>query len=411
MLRNVHRKLSGQALLNRKLIYVLGFMVFFWSLYDSTMAYVTPLLISENNFSNLMLGVIYSSSSVAGATFDFLICKIFKNAQFRRYFLIMFVICSIYPLLLWHASTFWFYVFVMGLWGIYFDFYSFGIFDFVSRHVKKEHYAHGFGFIQIFRTCAFIIGPLLLGFLIVEDVRWEIMAIGLALLSIAFMIFLFLLHRLKGIEPMREEKKQRRKNFLVELILWRKLGRRITPALLITFFILVIDAFFWTLGPLYSIEMGLGELSGLFIIAYTIPMIITGSIVGKLALRFKKFKLATVNLIVGSLVLATFMFWENPVAVIATIFISSFFTGISYPAINSIYTEYISEKPSEENEIEGLEDFSVNLGYVVGPVSAGFIAQYFGIQVAFSVLGCIGVLLGTVLFFRKPKVAKEVVER
>jgi hypothetical protein len=93
-------------------------MVLFWATYDGLMTYVTPLLMEEQNFSNSVIGLIIATSSITGALFDFLICKFFKNTDFRRVFMLMFALCFFYPLLLWQANIIWIFLFAMSVWGI-----------------------------------------------------------------------------------------------------------------------------------------------------------------------------------------------------------------------------------------------------------------------------------------------------
>ena len=69
---------------NQRCIYLLAFMLMFWTLFDSTITYVTPLIITERGFSDTMMGLIYASSSVIGAFFDFFICKLFKKIQMEN---------------------------------------------------------------------------------------------------------------------------------------------------------------------------------------------------------------------------------------------------------------------------------------------------------------------------------------
>jgi len=50
-----------------------------------------------------------------------------------------------------------------------------------------------------------------------------------------------------------------------------------------------------------------------------------------------------------------------------------------------------------------LEDFSANLGYIFGPILAGVLADLFGIQSAFGVLGLVGAALAVTLLIFGPK--------
>ena len=130
-----------------KIVFMFSLMVLFWTIFDDIMSYITPILIQENGFSMSMIGFIIGSSSITGALFDFLISKFFKNTNYKRMFLILFVICAVYPFLLWQAKALWFFLLVMAVWGIYFDLYGFGVFNFISRRSRKKDNSSYFGIV------------------------------------------------------------------------------------------------------------------------------------------------------------------------------------------------------------------------------------------------------------------------
>ena len=392
----------------RSPVFLFAFTVLFITIFDSAMQYVTPLIIQERGFSASMIGIILGISSIAGAFFDFIICKIFKNTDFRRVLLVMFAICFIYPLLLWQAKTVWFFIFVMAVWGIYFDLYGFGIFNFISRYTKKEEHSLGFGLVEISKSVGDIIGPFVIGFVIVSNVDWKSFSMSWVFLGIGFLLFLVLTFFVKKKAKIDTENlyQPRRKSFFIELHLWKKIGKIMSPVLVLTFYLFFIEAFFWTLGPLYAESSNLKQFGGLFLSAYAIPAIITGLFISPLTKKFGKKKIAFVGLLLGSLVLSLFFTAPNSILAIILVFIASCFISLSLPAINAVYAGYISESPQVEGEIESLEDFSFNIGYVLGPILAGVLADFFNIPAAFGILGILGMILATVLLMIAPKHVK-----
>lgn len=399
------KRLSLKNYGQRGPIYLFSLVIFFWTIFDTIMTYITPLLIERNGFSNTLIGLIIGSSSIAGGLFDFIICKVFKNTHFRRVFLIMFALCFIYPILLWQAKTFWFFIFVMAVWGIYFDLYGFGAFDFIGRHTKKAAHAASFGLIQMFRALADIIAPLIIGLIIVVSIDWRTIAFGWLFLAIGFILFVILLvlmrkhPTMKGaiIEPVR------RKNLFIELHLWRKLGTLMMPVLFMTFYLFFIEAFFWTLAPLYAEDIAIKHFGGLFLAAYTLPALIVGWFISPLTKHFGKKRIALLGLLIGSLILSSFYYLSNPIIAIVAVFIASCFISMALPAIDAAYTDYISEAPQVEGEIESLEDFAFNMGYVVGPILAGVLADILSMAGAFSMLGLFGVILAIILLIITPR--------
>ncbi|MCX6713204.1 MAG: hypothetical protein NTY66_03300, partial [Candidatus Vogelbacteria bacterium] len=56
-----------------------------------------------------------------------------------------------------------------------------------------------------------------------------------------------------------------------------------------------------------------------------------------------------------------------------------------------------------EGEIAGLGDFAFNLGYIFGPISAGFLADWLGMNISFTLVGVLGVIISLVLLTWSPK--------
>jgi len=404
MFRHMLAKFNVDKNNRRPLMYSLALMVLFFTMFDATMLYMTPLLLSEHNFSKTILGLIIASSSFCGAIFDFLMCKLFKRANFRRFFMLMFIVCAFYPFVLWGANSVLFFVFAMALWGIYFDLLGVGTFDFIGKYVEKRDSATSFGLLQIFRAIAFVLTPIAIGILI--DGTQNIYAIYFSLVALvmAFIFFMQLVLQTRKVGPISQEKiAKRRHNLLIEWHLWRKLSKSILPVLLVTLYIFVIESAFWTLAPIFTQSAGFEQYGGLFLTAYTLPALLVGARIGQITKRFGKKRTAMYAMLIGSLVLSSFALMPSELLFCLTIFIASFFIAIALPSINSVYTDFIEEKPIVENEIESLEDFSFNLGYVIGPIMAGLLSDLFSIPLAFSFLGALGVIISLIIISIVPK--------
>lgn len=392
-----HLKISHRAL------YQLALVVLFWTIFDDIMSYLAPLIMTQRGLSDSMMGIIYSSSSVAGALFDYVMSRWVKRTTFRRILLVMFALCALYPLLLWQAKTIWLMVFAMVWWGVYFDLYSYAAFDFVGRYEQEEKHAASFGVLQVFRALGGILAPLLVGLVVLDRVDFKPFALAWVFLGIgAIFLVLLLLHRQRAVIHRQLEPRPPRRSFH-ELAIWRKVGRTLFPVLSLTFFLYVMEAFFWTLAPLYSEQLKLRTFGGLLLAAYTLPAIFVGWYVGRLTKRWGKKRTAFIALMLGSGIVALFGVIHTPYLLVGAAFIASCFISLSQPSIEGAYANYVAETPDAEREIEALQDFMVNLGYVVGPLIAGFLAQAIRIPAAFSALGVIGVVVALVLLKFTPR--------
>ncbi|KKQ26990.1 MAG: Blt protein [Candidatus Magasanikbacteria bacterium GW2011_GWC2_37_14] len=392
---------------NHKIIYTLSLMMLFWCIYDGIITFITPIYIVQSGMSGTLMGIIVGTSSIAGALFDFIACRIFKNMFFRRVFLIMFGICLFYPLYLYEAKSFWAFIIGMAVWGVYYDLKNFGIFDIVGRFTKPAEHSSSFGVIQVFVNLGYLLSPIIAGFIVGEMVDWKPFFVSWIFLLVSgiFLIMLFFLTRQqKNSVPMACNENCKRINFLNEIHLWKKIGHLILPVLLLTLLLNLIDAFFWTVGPILAESFeGMHQFAGFFMTAYSLPTLLVGWFVGSITTKYGKKKTAMLSLLIGSLILSSLYFFQGPLQIIGVIFLASIFISLSWPAINGVYADYISETEKLENEINGLEDFFTNVGYVIGPMIAGILVDLIGNTLTFSVLGIFVAVCAFVLLLVTPK--------
>jgi len=172
----------------------------------------------------------------------------------------------------------------------------------------------------------------------------------------------------------------------------------------------ITDAFFWTIGPLIAENGTFGRFGGLLMAAYSFPSLVIGWFVGSIAVRFGKKRTALYSFFLGSCFLSLFAFLTNPMDIILLVSLSSMCIGLSYPALNGAYADYISETQNYEKEIQSIIDLFYNIGWMLGPMIAGILAQVFGNSQSFSILGIFCVSICLLLIFKMPKSIRLEVE-
>lgn len=377
-------------------------MMLFWTLSEGMVSFIVPLRIAEAGFSDTMLGIIIGTSSIAGALFDLVACRVFKNTFYKRIFGLMFILCLIFPLILMQATTLVAFVIGMAVWGIYWDLRNIGNFDYIARTTEKEGSVHAFGLVQVFQSIGWILGPILVGFLAGEAVGWEpFAAIYIFLgLGIVFYVLLCLWKGNSKQKPELDELEPCRRGSWSEARMMGLLAFALFPALFGIFFINFVDSFFWSIGPLFAEELGLGVFAGLFMTAWSLPAILLGWQAGKVALKFGKERVAYGAQFLAVLCLIPiFLVSTIGIAVIALIFVAASFTALAIPAYQSMFTDYIQERKDLAKEIEGLEDLYTNLGYVFGPMLAGLSADLLGYGQTFSLLGIVVGVAAALLYW------------
>jgi MFS family permease len=386
-------------------LYVVSVMLLFWSVVEGMISFISPIVVVQAGLSKTMMGFVLSSSSVAGALFDFLLSKYLQNTHFRRVFLLMFIVTAAQPLILWQAKTVPIFIIAMSMWGIFYDFMSFATFDFVGRKTEEGEHCSAFGVISIFRSVGYLIAPLIAGLVITELVDWKIYTLEWVFLALAYIFYLLLIVMIKKDKnEYITVKVHKPLRLLSELSLWTKVGKLILPVLIFSVLLFTIDNFIWTIGPLLSEGyQNIRPFGGILLTLYTIPTFFVGWFVGSITNKFGKKKSGMIALLAGSMVLACFALVQSAWLILGIIFVSSTLISFSWPAMRGTYADYISESPKFEKEITALEDFAGNIGYIIGPIFAGALADVLGNAQAFSALGIICVLVSLVLLKVTPR--------
>jgi MFS family permease len=149
-----------------------------------------------------------------------------------------------------------------------------------------------------------------------------------------------------------------------------------------------------------------GSASGLFVMVYSLPIIIVGWFLGNITKTFGKKRTGFVSFIIGALIFSFIYRVSNTWEILAITFIASIFISLSWPAISGAMADYIDEKRGWESEIEGMGDLYANLGYVIGPMLAGFMSDKIGTSLAFSSMAIILAALTLILMNLTPRKIK-----
>lgn len=382
-----------------------GLMILFWAIFDSIISYITPIVLNNKGISQTEIGLIISISSIAAMFFDLFIGRYFKKLNFKVFYLLMFLSCFIYPIILLKSKTLLLYIFVMILWGFYYTLYQFGLFDVIFLKTTKTKYVHSFSLLSFFKSLGYFVGPFLIGLLIIEITNFNLLPVVWSILFISLIFFIFfLLFEKKEQKKIVQEPKEQSKNFLSEFVLWFKIAKFIIPVLIFTALINCVDAFFWTIGPIFSEKIAkINPIGNFFVSFYMLPPIIIFLFIEPITKIFGKKKTSYFSLLLSSVLFLSFGLIKSPFLLIIIVFFSSVLNAIAWPTINGVYADYISEAEAFEKEIIGLEDFFANLGYIIGPIFAGLFADYLDEQKAFSLIGFINIIVILFLIKITPK--------
>ena len=179
----------------------------------------------------------------------------------------------------------------------------------------------------------------------------------------------------------------------------KNINKKMYFYLFLAFFDGVITMFKFVFLPLFAltIDLNLSQVA-LFMVVMYIPFIFS-YFFSEVAGRTRKKNVIATGLFIGaaSYVLLSFVVDQSWVVVLATM--TSLSLAIIRPAYNGVITHLAPRRML--GEITGLNNLLVRLGYIVGPIFSGLIADAYGIQVAFFAIAIFAFGLGIITILMK----------
>ncbi len=179
----------------------------------------------------------------------------------------------------------------------------------------------------------------------------------------------------------------------------RNMDKRSAFCLLLSFFDGVIIMFSFIFIPLLAISLNLGLRSVALLMAVMYLPFIFSFFISEVTDRLKRMDVIAIGLFIGGLsfVLMSFIVHELWIAVLATM--KSVSLAIIRPTYNGVLTRLTPRKML--GEMTGINNVAMRLGFIVGPVASGFIADRYSIQVAFFAIAVFAFTLAAItLSFR-----------
>lgn len=384
-------------------------IIFFLEMADSIMAYVAPIFLENGVQNSFYMGIILSSSSVAGLLCDAIFPSIFRAKKHLFFLWNTVILALLFPaIFLFFPHAVPEFLIAMAIWGIYYEFLVFSKAYFIEAFIRMDRHAMAWGILNTFRSLTMVVSPLAVPLLLDQGTTLPLMVTFSFLIASLVGIVLFNTFFPQKERPVVKEVVVKKTSALKELIIWRHLIVRIWPIFLFTMVLYVLEATFFSVGILASEELRqISWFGSLLIPAYVVPSLFTGFFVQKLGSRIGKKRVAFVCGAVGGILLSLTMFLTvTPLILIAVIFVSSIFTSIAYPAILAVTQDYITRLGEFGGEMVGLQNAAASVGYIVGPMLAGWAAMEFGNMQAVAGIGLLLVLVAVINLIFVPRKVK-----
>ncbi len=385
---------------SKKSLYTMAMMVLFFVIFDGIIMYLAPIVMQNAGVSLGTIGLILGLSSVAGMCFDVILLRLLERTSYRVIFIYMFLAALTVPYFLFGGTTITFYLLAMAAWGLYYNLYFIGSLDFIRQTEDASEATGSFGILKVFEGLGYLVAPFLGSLLLLTITAVYPVPFLLFLpLLVAFACYLLVCWINRAKTRVAQARRKNPLSTLTEIGIWRKVGRVIFPLLFLTLVINLVDAAVWTIGPIFSESLSIpgGLTGGAFMLAYTIPPLIVGWVVGRIVRRLGIKEVGIGSLLLGSLLLIVVGMLSATAALTIAIFLVSIFFSLIWPTINGAFEATIAQSPEYHEEIETIGDWFTNAGDTLGPIMGGYAAEFFGIKGSFIAMGIFGALIAILL--------------
>lgn len=395
-------------------LFYYSIMVLFIYMADSIMSYTTPSFLEENLSSTALMGIVFATSSLVGFLVDFLLGELFNGKSYRFFLKWSLVLAFGFPLgFILFPSNIPTFLLGLAIWGVYYEFISFSNTQYIVEKTDRNSHEVAWGIMYFFRAVALTFGPIIAAALITISYNVTFAS------AIIFLIIALLFYVL---DPEKNTRKNQTRstealnvNILREIKVWKIFTKRLWLLLLFCFGIVFIDAGFWSIGTIFAEQIyeQTGGIPGLIVVLYNLPMFFMGFFSKRLAIPFGKKKAAFITALIGSVFLVLLGYTTDLSLINLFVFIFACFFAVAYPEIRGVFVDFDSRINKSRNSLIGLESGIYSLGYIVGPIICGFLADSYGIQKTFAILGYgMIIIILLCLFFvpRKVKMPKSELE-
>lgn len=170
-----------------------------------------------------------------------------------------------------------------------------------------------------------------------------------------------------------------------------KLGRVSLIVLWLTILFTTYEGLVWTLEPLFSTHYSLNSFTtGVILSMFILPFIVFNIPAGMLADRFGKMRVLIPGLIAAGAFMIVFGLVEDTFLLAASAFASTVGLAFAWTSMAGLLADASSK--SRKGNIVGVWNTSEELGYLVGPILGGLVAQQLGINVPFIMVGLLMIL-------------------
>lgn len=379
-------------------------IIFFMYLSDAVLSDFVPGFLESRLGSPLMMGVVMSTSSMAGIILDLLFAQLFKGVTVKRTLFLAIAGGASFVGFLYGVIYLPIVILMIGAmvsWGVYYEMFGFAAQQYVAEIASPVQRPNLWAVLETFKGLAYATGPVLGTWLILRGER-TVLNFAIIVLTVSLVMFSIVKLKSKPVEIEAEEISLKR-----EIGHWLKLGKSVWPVLIMSLMLIMLDATYWTTGTIVNDNLAkISSWGGLFVTLYMLPSLFVGLIIPKLGIYQHKKKSAQIFLIIGGVVLSLISIYPNVIWYLAVVAISSMLIQLSFPLVDAVYTDLIVRMGRERKHMIGLCSSMNSLGYIIGPIIAGWLSGVVGHINSFMYYGIAIVIISLILLLVTPKKLK-----
>jgi len=383
----------------------LSVVLFFVFLGDAILSDWVPTYIQKSMGGSLIMGLVISFSSIVGLGTDLLLPQLMKRATSGRLMTMAIGASLVFAgILLWSIQWPLVLLFLAGMavWGIYYEFMGFGSQQMVAESVPSGDRSGAWALIGIFRSLAYFLGPILGSWLALTQGNVQVVYLAAGCVVVGYVFW-----KIFKYSDREKEKVQvigEKLNILDEMDHWRVLFVHVWPILIISLTLGLVDATFWTTGTVLSDMLAAQHwMGGMFLPLYMLPPVIVGVVISKWGIKNGKKKVAERFMLLGGVCLSMLGIVDG----VAMLLLASLATGImisvAWPMMEAVYSDIVARMGRERKHMLGLSNSTTSIAYIIGPVTAGWLASMVGEKMTFVAVGLFTVLVSVVLLMVTPR--------
>lgn len=384
--------------------YAFWLICLFWIAANMIFSYVSPVLVEERFDNNLAIGILISLSALTGIVVDVVADWKFSHKPYSFFYITGFF-CALLAsiLLLYLQDIFLPLIFILA--GGYFELLNFAGRAFLSHEYKIESHTRVQAMVSVLATGVGLATPLIINhFLVAKDFSFALILFA-TMMALGAFSFLFLKQPETGKKKVKP--KARVITLLTEFKIWRLLTRKTRYVLLLLIMISAFDAVFWTLGPIMAIKYSIvTPYAALLLPVYLLPGLLAG-LMSRFLENIKRRKLVTYgSFLLGCLAIMTLGFLTEFTWILFFVFLSNVFMMIAYILLETTMLGLMDQLGDDENYLIGLEGIAADIGYLLAPLAAGFVATLFSLEQTIAVSGVFFACATVLMILKAPEQIK-----